>query len=340
MKRHLLLALLSVLPIALHAASTIVPGAVWPDNRGKHVQAHGGGVIKLGDTWYWFGEDRSQDIPNGTGVVACYSSKDFAHWQFRNRVLTLTGAQAGVEPVILERPKVFYNANTRKFVMYMHIDNGAIPGKGGGYGTARVGIATCDTVDGNYKFLRSFRPLGKESRDIGQFIDDDGKAYLIFESRPSKGFYIAQLSDDYLNVAREVAFIQAPLEGGAIVHYGDLYYVVGSQLTSWGPNPNKYATAKSLSGPWSEFRDIAPPDAKTYGSQSTNLVKIVGSKGTSVIFLGDIWKFTGKSLHDARYLWMPLEIGDGKLWLPEPKPWSIDVQTGEVAIHQNSGLQK
>ena len=37
---------------------TIRPGAVWPDNRGQHVQAHGGGVIKLGHTYYWFGEDR------------------------------------------------------------------------------------------------------------------------------------------------------------------------------------------------------------------------------------------------------------------------------------------
>ena len=37
---------------------TIVPGAIWPDDRGQHVQAHGGGIIKLGDTYYWFGEER------------------------------------------------------------------------------------------------------------------------------------------------------------------------------------------------------------------------------------------------------------------------------------------
>ena len=28
----------------------IVPGALWPDDRGEHIQAHGGGIIKLGDT--------------------------------------------------------------------------------------------------------------------------------------------------------------------------------------------------------------------------------------------------------------------------------------------------
>jgi hypothetical protein len=27
---------------------------------------------------------------------------------------------------------------------------------------------------------------------------------------------------------------------------------------------------------------------------------------------------------------MPLEIGDGQLRLPEPKPWKIDVLTGDT----------
>ena len=34
--------------------------------------------------------------------------------------------------------------------------------------------STFDKIDGHYKNLRSFRPLDHESRDIGQFIDDDG----------------------------------------------------------------------------------------------------------------------------------------------------------------------
>ena len=25
----------------------INPGEVWPDNRGEHIQAHGGGIIKI-----------------------------------------------------------------------------------------------------------------------------------------------------------------------------------------------------------------------------------------------------------------------------------------------------
>ena len=31
---------------------------------------------------------------------------------------------------------------------------------------ARVGVAVSDTVDGDYQYVKSFRPLGQESRDI------------------------------------------------------------------------------------------------------------------------------------------------------------------------------
>jgi hypothetical protein len=117
------------------------------------------------------------------------------------------------------------------------------------------------------------------------------------------------------------------LEGGAVVHYKGLYYAVGSTLTGWSPNANKVATAVSLAGPWSEFVDIAPPDTKTYSSQSTMFIKVAGTKDTTVIFMGDRWK--PAALWDSRYIWMPVQIGAGKLWLPEPKPWTINVKTGE-----------
>lgn len=207
--------------------------------------------------------------------------------------------------------------------MYMHIDDRR-------YAVVRVGVAVCDTVDGDYQYLKSFRPLGCESRDIGQFIDDDGSAYLIFEDRPAKGFHIARLSEDYLTVEKDVCLIRAPLEGGAVVHYKGLYYALGSALTGWRPNPNKYATASSLEGPWSQFKDIAPADANTYGSQSTMMLKVAGAKTTTVIFMADVWR--PRTQWDSRYLWMPLQIGDGKLWLPEPKEWTLDIETGEAVI--------
>ncbi len=294
------------------------------------MQAHGGGILLSGRTYYWFGEDRTRGLDPDKRYVACYSTRDLTHWSFRNRVLAL-GDPENLGPTrIVERPKVFFNAKTGTYVMYFHVD-GPAPGKPGDYNLARVGIATCDRVDGDYRFLRSFRPLGHESRDIGQFVDDDGTAYLIFEDRPF-GFRIARLSDDYLSVESEVCLIHEHLEGGAIVHTGGLYYVVGSQLTGWNPNPNKYAVAKRLEGPWSEFRDIAPASTDTYGSQSTLLLKVSGTSGTTVIFMGDIWR--PEAQWDSRYLWMPLEIGKGTLSLPPPRKWRPDLEKG-VPVFEN-----
>lgn len=305
------------------ADNAIRPGELWLDNRGKHVQAHGGGIIKEGKTWFWFGEDRSPDNDPNKRFVACYSSVDLVHWKFRKQVVQTSDPDNLGVPFVLERPKVYYNPKTKKYVMYVHLDDRR-------YAVAKVGVFVSDKIDGDYKFVHSFRPLDKESRDIGQFIDDDGSSFLIFESRPTGGFYIAKLSDDYLTVDKEIAFVHAPLEGGGLVHYNGLYYLIGSHMSGWDPNPNVYDTSTKLEGPWSDFQDIAPPEKRTYMSQSTMLLKVVGTKKTSVIFMGDMWR--PRNLADSRYFWMPLEIGNGKLWLPAPQPWTINVKTGETKL--------
>ena len=297
-----------------------MPGALWPDDRGQHVQAHGGGITKVGDTYYWFGEDRGQTNSRRLRYVGCYASKDLAHWTFRHQVVQAADPAKLGRGWILERPKVYFNAPTKKYVMYAHIDDGR-------YQVASVAIFTCDTVDGDYQYLKYFQPLGQQSRDIGQFVDDDGTAYLIFEDRPH-GFHIARLSADYLDVEKEMCLIPEHMEGGAVFHLNGLYYVIGSHLTGWNANPNLYATAKSLSGPWSEFRDIAPPELNTYGSQSTLALKIEGTQATNVIFMGDIWK--PRTQWDSRYLWMPLKMDGATVSLPAPARWTLDVQTGRV----------
>lgn len=307
-------------PVALLQAqqSVIRPGQPWPDASGKHIQAHGGGIIKIKNTYYWYGEERSQGLDAGKRYVSCYSSEDLVNWTFRGDVLRLADPERLGDHWVLERPKVYYNAVTKKYVMYFHLDDGA-------YKLARVGIAVSDKPDGDFRYVKSFRPLGHESRDIGQFIDDDGTAYLVFEDRPF-GFRIARLSHDYMDVEKEMCLVKEHMEGGAIVHYKGLYYAIGSALTGWRANPNKYATAPSLEGPWTEFKDIAPPEKNTYGSQSTMLIKVVGTQSTTIIFMADIWK--PNTQWDSRYLWMPLEIGEGRLWVPRPRPWKLDIKKG------------
>ena len=304
------------------AQKLIRPGEPWLDSRGHRIQAHGGGITLWKGVYYWFGEDRSQTNDPDMRYVACYSSRDLVHWKFRRQVLALSDPEHLGPHWVLERPKVFANAHASKFVMYAHLDDAH-------YKFARVMVAVSNQIDGRYMFVKSFRPLDEESRDIGQFVDDDGSAYLIFESRPTKGFFIARLTDDLMNVEK-VCFIPAPLEGGALVHYEGLYYVVGSHMTGWRPNPNVYATAPALTGPWTEFRNLAPPEVNNYNSQSTMLLKVPGAKTTSVIFMGDLWQ--PHELWDSRYYWMPLKMENGSAYLPPPQPWAIDIRTGEYRL--------
>ncbi|WP_309384727.1 family 43 glycosylhydrolase [Cerasicoccus frondis] len=313
----------------LISENTFYPGRIWPDNRGQHIQAHGGGVIRHNNAWFWFGEDRSASNDPLKRYVSCYSSTDLANWTFRNQVLAITAPEPLGKKWVLERPKVYPNARTGKYVMYFHLDGEEYPGASD-YSAARIGVAISDTINGEYTFVKSFRPFDMESRDIGQFIDDDGSPYLIFESRPTGSFSIASLTEDYLNVDKEICRITAPLEGGAIVRHDGLYYCIGSQLTGWFPNANKYATAPKLEGPWTEFKDFAPAQSLTWMSQSTNLIKVVGSETTTVIYVGDRWR--PEEHWDGRYLWMPLEIGEGNLRLPPPTTWTLDAATGRAAI--------
>ena len=52
----------------------IVPGAVWTDNTGAPIDAHGGGIVKSNGTFYWIGE-----AVNSTGI-RLYSSTDLVDW--------------------------------------------------------------------------------------------------------------------------------------------------------------------------------------------------------------------------------------------------------------------
>lgn len=319
---------LMALPAEASNSVWVRPGDLWLDDRGKPIQAHGGSIIRHDGRYYWFGEDRTPENPTDARFVAGYSSADLMTWRYEGQIFRLQNPDGLGNDFVLERPKVFANRETGKFVMYFHLDDTHPDGRA--YTYARVGVAVSDRINGPYRYVRSFRPLGKESRDIGQFIDDNGTPYLIFESRPTKGFYIADLSKDYLSVKSAVTFIEAPIEGGAIVHFEGLYYVLGSHLTGWWPNPNIYATAPSLKGPWTTFKDVAPPETNTFQSQSSNLIKVVGSRQTTVIYVGDRWN--RDDLADSRYIWMPLRIGHGEMALPQPRDWRIDVRTGEVSF--------
>jgi beta-xylosidase len=118
------------------------------------------------------GEDKTTGGPFQN--VNCYSSENLVEWNYVGALVSreVTG-DLGPNRVI-ERPKVIYNARTRKYVLYMHVDSS-------NYREAKVGVATSDSVCGKYRYHGSYQPMGRQSRDMGLFQDTDGTAYLLSE---------------------------------------------------------------------------------------------------------------------------------------------------------------
>jgi len=133
------------------------PGQVWPDNEGKHINAHGGGIIFYNDTYYWFGEyrlPRTEKDKSRYGV-SCYSSTDLLNWKNEGLALRVINDSASIlnPGCVIERPKVVFNKKTGKFVMWFHHEL-----KGEGYKAALTGVAVSDNITGPYKYIRSLRP--------------------------------------------------------------------------------------------------------------------------------------------------------------------------------------
>ena len=153
-----ILAFSCVFILKAQTSKQIIPGEIWKDNTGTHINAHGGGVLYHKGVYYWYGEHKiAGKIGNTAQVgVGCYSSRDLYNWKNEGIVLKVneTDSLSDIaKGCVLERPKVIYNAKTKKFVMWFHLEL-----KGKGYLAARSGVAVSDHPTGPFIFLKSFRP--------------------------------------------------------------------------------------------------------------------------------------------------------------------------------------
>ncbi|KAK9548004.1 hypothetical protein V6Z79_008822 [Aspergillus fumigatus] len=243
------------------ASLQIIPGGTWTaSGTNQHVQAHGG----VGSTYYWIGENKL----NGSAFqsINCYYSENLVEWTYVGELLSRQSSGDLGPNRVVERPKVLYNEATRKYVMWMHIDDSS-------YKEAKTGVATSSSVCGKYTYLGSFQPLGQQSRDMGLFKDDDGSAYLLTEDRPN-GLRINRLTSDYTNVTSTVHLFPEHIEAPAMYKKNGVYFMFGSQLTGWSTNDNKYTTSTSISGPWSSWANFAPSGSNTFNSQTTFILGV------------------------------------------------------------------
>ncbi|MFJ1910663.1 RICIN domain-containing protein [Streptomyces sp. NPDC088147] len=319
-------ALLSAGVSAQAAPATVTNGTQFEDTGGAAVQAHGGGMIKVGSAYYWFGENRNAD--NTFKAVSVYRSTDLKTWEYRRDVLT-RDSDPELAVANIERPKVVYNSTTGTYVMWMHKENGT------DYKEARAAVAVSDTVDGDYSWQGSFRPpSGTTSRDQTLFKDDDGTAYQITSATNNADLQIYRLNADYTGYESLAAnpwpggFREAP----ALFKRDGVYFMLTSGNSGWAPNQQRYATATSITGPWSAMADVG--DATGYGSQTTFVLPVQGTSGTSYLYMGDRWgnSWPGGTVNDSRYVWLPLSFPTRTtMTLPWYPQISVDAAAGTVS---------
>lgn len=293
--------------------------------NGEVVHAHGGGIIKVDDTYYLYGENRKDDI-----YVSIYKSKDLKKWEFCNNILTshskeesINGYNLGLfinnHKVNIERPKIFYSEVLKKYVMWAHYENGE------DYLVASACVATSDTIDGDYTFHGYFRPFDHMSRDCTIFIDDDKKTYFVSASNDNADLHVYLLSDDGLKVEKLVnkLFIGKLREAPAIFKKNGIYYLLSSYCTGWYPNQCKYSTSTSMSGKFSRLKNIG--NKTTSHSQPTNILLI----DDSVIYLGDRWGGLGWSDYEhfdyfkSTYVYSYLTLKNSRLvFAKDKKPFN------------------
>ena len=341
MKLRSVFALIALFLGCFSSQAEIVSGAVWLDSQGSVIQAHGGGILKHGDTWFWYGEDRK----NGARAagIACYSSQDLEHWKNEGVVCptwavdgrsvvpnTPEGYQTGIDYPVLERPKVLYCERTRKFVMWIHME-------GKGYKLSSAAVATSKSPTGPFRFVDCFRPIpakihrelskrddasqmerGSTFRDMTLFKDDDGVGYVIYAAESNYTMHISRLTNDFQNVLQPVLgktwnriLVDDHREAPAMFKHSGKYYLITSACKGWTPTEARLSVSDKILGPYRSLGNPCrgPKSNITFDSQSTFVLPIDPKKGR-FIFMADRWQ--PKNIGESTYVWQLLQINDSR----------------------------
>lgn len=103
--------LFSVLTLGLGVSAGPCDGEIWPDDKGVHINAHGGGVMWHEGRYFWYGEHKglgkAGNVAHGT-AVHCYSSADLRRWKDEGAALMTEKGEGHdlEEGCVIERPKV------------------------------------------------------------------------------------------------------------------------------------------------------------------------------------------------------------------------------------------
>ena len=273
--------------------SSFRPGQVWLDTEGKPIQAHAGSILKIGDTYWWYGENKERTDGKSEiwhwGVRA-YTSKDLYNWRDEGLIIppeTNDEASPLHPHAYMDRPHILYNEKTKKFVCWLKIMQAPEQSKT---------ILTADSIRGPWTKVRTrLHPCGMDAGDFDLVKAADGKAYYYFE-RPHTELIAAELADDYTD-ANGVFKSYFPLmrppftrEAPSYFFRKGKHYLLTSGTTGYWPNPSEFAVAKDYLGPWERIGDACPTDKSdtSFHAQFGSVYKVPGKKDL-YIALGDRW---------------------------------------------------
>ena len=127
---------------------SIRPGQVWLDTEGKRIQAHGGSVMYLDGSYYWYGENKEFTDPTKNiwhWGVRCYRSEDLYNWEDLGLIIPpdTDNEKSSIHPSsMMDRPHIIYNRRTKKFVCWLKIMEKD--------GTQSETVLTADKLTGPY----------------------------------------------------------------------------------------------------------------------------------------------------------------------------------------------
>lgn len=271
------------------------PGEVWLDTDGKRIQAHGGSVIFIDGTYYWYGENKEKTTGENEiwhWGVRCYSSKDLYNWKDCGIIIPPEpdDEKSSLHPTAkMDRPHIIYNKKTGKYVCWLKIMNDKTQEQ-----TETVLVA--NEFLGPYKKVKEgLKPLGMNAGDFDLAVAEDGKGYYYFERVHSETI-CADLSSDYTDVTGYYSthFPEKfpPYVREATAHFlrKGKHYLVTSGTTAYLPNPSQVAVADTWHGPYTVLQNPHRYDTSetSFHSQISSIFKVEGKKDL-YIAMADRW---------------------------------------------------
>ncbi|NOU62823.1 family 43 glycosylhydrolase [Paenibacillus sp. LMG 31461] len=275
--------------------NSIKPGQVWLDTEGKRIHSHGGSIIYIDGTFYWYGENKEKSKP-GSNIwhwgVRAYASQDLYNWEDKGLIIppNLEDESSPLHPSkFLDRPHIIYNRFTKKYVCWLKIMQPDA--------SQKSTVLVADDFLGPYTIVKEgIKPLGMSAGDFDMVVNpSDGKAYYYFE-RVHSEMICADLTDDYTDVTGYYSthFPQShpPYVREAPAHFyrDGLHYLVTSGTTGYFPNPSEVACSSLYHGPFEVLGNPHVGDATntSFGSQICSVFKHPLKKDL-YIALADRW---------------------------------------------------